>query len=204
MQVRKPAKNKVDFVAIDFETASPVRNSVCAVGIAEVLGGRIAKVSSWLVRPPILEFSPFNVAIHGITERHVRDEPQFNELWPKLWKIFRGKPVIAHNASFDMSIIRYVFDFYRQPYPKLDYFCTVAMARRAWPGLPNYQLPTVSTFLDIPLVHHDPAEDAAAAAQIALYALAHLGCRDLYDFSEQMRMRAGRLYPGGYVACSRL
>ncbi len=202
--MKMPVKSKMDFVAIDFETANSARNSVCAVGVAEVAGGRIKKVSSWLVRPPVLEFSPFNVAIHGITERHVRNEPQFNKLWPTLWKICRNKPVIAHNASFDMSVMRYVFDFYRQPYPKVDYFCTVAMARRAWPGLANYQLPTVSAYLDIPLVHHDPAEDAAAAAQIAIHALDHHGCRDLYDFSKQMRLRAGKLYPGGYVACSRL
>lgn len=68
-------------VAIDFETANAKRSSVCAVGIALVEGKEIVQRSSWLVRPPELDFDPYNIYIHGITEDDVRDKPEFNQLW---------------------------------------------------------------------------------------------------------------------------
>ena len=193
----------MNFVAIDFETANSARNSVCAVGLAEVVDGTIRQVDAWLVRPPELYFNPINVSIHGITERQVRGAPQFDKLWPRIWKICRDKPVVAHNASFDMSVIRHACDFYDRSYPRLDYFCTVAISKAVWPGLGNYKLPTVSDHLGIRLEHHDPAEDAAAAARIAIRALEASQCRDLFELSETIGLRPGQIHEGGYRPCGR-
>ena len=191
----------MDFVAIDFETANSARHSVCAVGIAEVSQGEIINATSWLVRPPELYFSPVNISIHGITANQVKHEPEFITIWPMIRKICKDRPIIAHNASFDISVIRHASDFYRQRYPTLDYFCTIAVAKAVWPGLMNYRLPTVAEHLNISLNHHDPAEDAAAAAEITIQALRESQCTDLFQLSAQIGIRAGKLYPGGYQAC---
>jgi DNA polymerase-3 subunit epsilon len=191
----------MDFIAIDFETANATRCSVCAVGVALVKDGKISKVGSWLIRPPELYFSPFNISIHGITENQVRKKPEFNKFWPKLWPVIKGKPVIAHNASFDMSVIRHTFDFYGKNYPSFNYFCTIAIAKSIWPGLMNYKLPTVSEHLNISFNHHDPAEDAVAAARIAIKALKKSHCKNLFQLSEDIGIHPGKLFPGGYRPC---
>ena len=41
----------LDFIAIDFETATGRRASVCEAGVCVVRDGRIAETRSWLVRP---------------------------------------------------------------------------------------------------------------------------------------------------------
>jgi DNA polymerase-3 subunit epsilon len=79
-----------------------------------------------------------------------------------------GKLVIAHNASFDTNVIvrscfRYGIDI-----PDANTACTVALARKAWPGLPAYRLNVVAEYLGIDLIHHDAESDAHACAQIAL------------------------------------
>ncbi len=51
--------------------------------------------------------------------------------------------------------------------PALPFVCTVQLARRTW-DFPNNRLDTVARYLDIPLVHHDPASDAEACARIVL------------------------------------
>lgn len=191
----------MDFTAIDFETANSTRRSVCAVGIAEVKSGKISKVSSWYIRPPELYFNSFNIAIHGITKKQVRKKPEFNKFWPKLWSIMKDKPVIAHNASFDMSVIRHALDFYGKQYPSVNYFCTIAIAKSIWPGLRNYKLPTVAEHLDFSLKHHDPAEDAMAAAEIAIKALKEYRCKNLFQLSGKTGIQPGKLYPGGYQPC---
>ena len=44
-------KDGLNFIAIDFETATPKRASICEVGICVVRGGEVAETRSWLVQP---------------------------------------------------------------------------------------------------------------------------------------------------------
>jgi DNA polymerase III subunit epsilon len=191
----------MDFVAIDFETANESRRSACAVGVTHVVDGRIARTESWLIRPPELRFAPIHVAIHGITAAHVRDMPSFPERWRPIWDACAGRPLVAHNASFDLSVLRQLCDWYRMPYPALDYFCTLVIARAQWPVLASHSLPTVAAHLGIRFAHHDPAEDARAAAEIALRALDEAKATTLAHLAAMHELRSGRLHPGGYVPC---
>jgi DNA polymerase-3 subunit epsilon len=95
----------MNFTAIDLETANSSRASACAVGICTVQNGAIIRCDQWFIRLEPLYFSPFNVSIHGITERDVADAPAFTELWPELLKSISG-PLVAQNASFDIGVIR--------------------------------------------------------------------------------------------------
>ena len=72
----------MSWVAIDFETANETRGSACALGVAIVEAGQVIDRASWLIRPPTLDFNPYNVMIHGITAADVAAEPAFDSLWP--------------------------------------------------------------------------------------------------------------------------
>lgn len=190
----------LDFTAIDFETANARRGSACEVGLVIVKNGRITDRMSYLIRPEPLQFDPRNIAIHGIYPQDVRDAPTFSELWPELWSTISG-PLIAHNAAFDMSVLRYSLDDFGVRYPDTDYFCTVVLARLAWPDYPNYRLNHVARELGVSFQHHDAEEDAFACARIALAACETLGAASLYDLPKRHGLRIGRLFPDGYRPC---
>ncbi len=89
----------MDFVTIDFETANNDRASICSVGIAIVKDGKLLETKYWLIRPRDLWFDPFNISIHGITEKEVQDQPQFDEIWKDILPYLCNNIVLAHNAS---------------------------------------------------------------------------------------------------------
>ena len=193
----------MNWIAIDFETANASRNSACALGVAVVQGGRIVRATSWLIRPPVLDFDPFNVSIHGITAEDVKDSPTFGQLWSEVAPSLAGQAVIAHNASFDISVLRHSLDEYGIPYPELDYYCTCNFCRAIWPGQIAYRLDVMADLLGIRFQHHDAEEDAAACAMIALECCRQTGASGLAMLADQHMITKGRLYPGGYAPCSR-
>lgn len=193
---------KYDFIAIDFETANRDRSSACALGIVVVKNLAIIEKKSWLIRPKELYFDPWNVAIHGIDEDDVINEPEFNELWDTFRRYLEGNIIVAHNASFDISVLRHVLDEYDIPYPSLSYLCTMNIARKAWPGLINYRLDTVAEFLNINFNHHDPCEDAVACTKILQNAIYNYSPKNLDELAAKLKVKPGKLYCGGYKPCS--
>ena len=73
-----------NFVAIDFETATGKRSSICEVGICVVRNGEIVETKSWLVRPENNYFSERNIEIHGIYPEDTANAPSFREVWEEI------------------------------------------------------------------------------------------------------------------------
>jgi len=191
----------MEFVAFDFETANETRRSACAVGVAWVEDGRVARSRSFLIRPPELRFAPINISIHGIKPADVASEPEFPDRWPALRKALAGKTVLAHNAAFDFSVLRALLDHYGLEYPELQYLCTWKMAKAAWPELGNHRLDTVASALDIRFSHHQAESDAIACAEIGLRIQRATGRTKIDEAAEAVGVLPGRLYRGGYCPC---
>lgn len=192
-----------DWVALDFETATGRRASACAIGLVYVHQGRIVGTESFLIQPPGNAYSGFSISIHGIDPSMTRDSPTFGELWPTLADRISGRPVVAHNASFDMSVLRYELDHQGLGYPDLEYYCTLVLSRACWPGLYSHRLPDVASHCGIAFQHHDAAEDARACAEILLRISAASGDATPCDVAARHGVRSGRLYADGYCTCSR-
>lgn len=161
----------MDFVAIDFEIANPNYASVCAAGWATVRGGVITNRGSWLCRPPAghEEFGPYNVRIHGITADTVAGQPTFGERVPDLLAhIDVGLPIVAHNAAFDIGVLEQSLATCGRSRPQTAHHCTKKWSQRLF-RLPKYTLPRVCEHLGVAIgTHHDAADDALAAAHIAI------------------------------------
>ncbi|MCA1808797.1 MAG: 3'-5' exonuclease [Kiritimatiellia bacterium] len=190
----------MQFTAIDFETANATRSSACSVGLAIVENGQIIHRIHQLLRPTPPDFHPFNVAIHGITAADVAGAPSLSEYWPILARQVRG-PLVAHNAAFDMSVLRSGLHAGAQVCPAIDYFCTLVIARLTWRNQSSYGLNRLAESLCITFRHHDAAEDAMACARIALAACARHGATSLYDLPRACGLRIGTLAPDGYKPC---
>ena len=189
----------MDYVAIDFETANERRSSACAVGVVVVKDGVCAEKISRLIRPPELRFNPFNTSIHGICAEDVKNEPEFCDLWDELRVHLDGRLVLAHNAAFDMSVLRAILDAYRIPYPELAYHCTLLVAKKVWPGLPSYRLGFVAHRLGVEFEHHKAVDDAFACAEVFRLAYRDSQATSFKNLVDRLGMEFGLLYPGGYV-----
>ncbi|MGO4187082.1 exonuclease domain-containing protein [Pseudarthrobacter sp. TAF60_1] len=160
----------LDFTAIDFETANGFRGSPCAVGLTKVRGGRVVDEASWLMRPPANHdhFEYHNVRIHGIRSEDVAGLPRFGELFPEIGAFIGGDILAAHNAAFDLGVIRSGLEVSGLAGPAYEYVCTVMLSRRCY-SLVSNSLPFAAEEAGVPLVnHHDAAEDARACAGILI------------------------------------
>jgi DNA polymerase-3 subunit epsilon len=195
----------VRFAAIDFETANSFIGSICAIGLAIVEDGCIVSRKYWLVKPhkKYNYFHPFNVTIHGITKDMVKDSDEFNTIYEnELLPLLQDRIVIAHNAAFDMSALRHVLDVYGIDYPQIQYLCTYKAALKTWDHLENYKLDTVSRFLNFQFKHHNAEEDALACANILITILSKNRSNDIGQLSDNIGLKIGQLYSGGYSPCS--
>ena len=100
----------------------------------------------------------------------VQGEPTFAQRWPKMLELMaEAELLVAHNASFDRSVMEACcraagLQMVAQPFE-----CTVRAAKDKW-KLASAKLPLVCELLKIPLQHHDAKSDAMACAKIALAA----------------------------------
>ncbi|WP_372397466.1 3'-5' exonuclease [Azospirillum sp. HJ39] len=187
-------------VAIDFETANETRTSACSIGVAWIEDGRVTATEEHLIRPRELRFNSFNSVIHGIREGDVLDAPEFPEVWAALRDRVQGRLILAHNAAFDISVLRHTLTDYGLDWPDCDYLCTVMLARRAWPALVAHKLNHLADFLGIALDHHHAGSDAEACGRIALAATRELGLGGLAEIPGT-GISFGRIAPGGYTPC---
>jgi len=189
------------WVAIDFETAS-VRGTPCAVGMVEVDQGRIRRSAGWLVRPPIFEFSPFNIALHGITPEMCRHAPDWGESLLRIEEFREGRPLLAHNAAFDVGVLRDACSVTEIPWPELTYACTLVVGRRVWPGLDSYSLPFLAAHLGVCSDrHHDAGADAEMAARIGCLALGATGASTLEDMVKSVQALMGSIGGDEWNGC---
>ena len=188
----------IDFITIDFETATTERDSPCEIGLTFVKNKQIIDTKSWLIKPRYSEFNHFNVLIHGIKPEHVADQPEFNELWKEIRPLIENQFLIAHNASFDINVLRSTLETYKLPFPTLNYSCSYIFSKKVWPGLPAYDLNTLCKINNISFNHHRAGEDSRATAELVLKAFDDAGVTSLNDFPEKLKTTIGQLYDNGY------
>ncbi len=186
----------MDLIALDFETATNDADSPCEMGLALVRGGRVEEVRNWLIKPRQWPyFSPFTMAVHGIRPQDVADAPGFAEVWREALPLMDGALVVAHNAAFDLNVLRSTLQSHRLPVPTFEYFCSVSLSRRVWPGRTGYGLGPMCAFRGITFTHHRAGNDAEAAAKLVLHAMAHTGARSLTELLARNRVKCGGLSP---------
>lgn len=184
----------LDFTAIDFETANSSNASACSVGLIKVRDGRVVDRAGWLIRPPAGhdKFTEWNVRIHGIMAADVVDAALWTEQLPALLAFADGDLMVAHNAGFDMGVIKAACSATYVPIPEIGYVCSLQVARRTY-TLDSYRLPSAARaagFEDFP--HHDAVADAEACAAIMIHAADRWGVSDLHGLAEAAGVRVTR------------
>jgi DNA polymerase-3 subunit epsilon len=150
------------------------------VGLVKFRGGKATDTFYSLIRPPVLYIRPDFTDIHGLTVDDVRDAPVFAELWENSIRPFIGDlPLAAHKADFDLDILRTVLAWYKLPIPPLKYFCSLQLARAAWPELESNALTSLGEHFGITYDAHNALEDARTCGIIVHKAAERYACTDL-------------------------
>ena len=186
----------MNFVALDLETATSVRSSICEIGITEVIDGVPQQPKSWLVQPENNEYDGMNIAVHGITPEDTKDSPSFPEVWKEVQPYLQNKIVVAHYTGFDMNALRDAFDKYGMEYPTFDYFCTFRIAKYIVKGCYSYSLDIVTDYLGIDFgTHHRAGSDSLGCALLLLKCLEMDGST-FDDLEEKYNFHRGQFAPG--------
>ena len=159
------------FIVFDVETPNRLNHRMSAIGITAIDNGTITDEFYSLVDPET-HFDYFNTQLTGIDEEAVGDAPAFPELWMKIEPLMSSGILVAHNAVFDMSVLKKCLNsydiFWKQ---STKYLCTVQMGRRVLPGM-SHKLNVLCDYYGIYLDHHDAASDSQACAKILLQYIA--------------------------------
>jgi DNA polymerase-3 subunit epsilon len=184
----------MNFVSIDFETAKYSRESACAVGLVKYQDGKAIDTFYSLIRPPILYIRPDFTDIHGLTVEDIKDAPGFMDIWDSSIKPFIGDlPLAAHNAPFDMGVLRAVLEWYEFSVPRLRYFCTLALARNVWPELESHALTALAEHFGIVYNAHNALDDAMTCGKLVLMAADKLGSANLAELLKKANVGMGSL-----------
>lgn len=152
---------EANFVAVDVETAIGKRWSICQIGLAIVEKGEIKQVISELVQPPGNEYSKWNTNVHGITPDMTQKKPTFAEIWDDIYMLLEDRPLVAHNAEFDIDCLKQTLEYFELEVPEFRSICTFRET--------GSKLDEACAAFEIELTnHHNAGADAEACARLYL------------------------------------
>ena len=155
------------FVVFDVETPNRYNNRMSAIGIDVIEDGVIVNEYYSLVDPE-QPFDYFNTRLTGIGEETVIGAPTFPELWVEIEPLMSSGLLVAHNAVFDMNVLKNCLRDYNIIWkPYVRYTCTVQLGRRLYPNV-SHKLNDVCDRYGICLNHHQASSDSRACAEILL------------------------------------
>ncbi|MCL2193383.1 MAG: 3'-5' exonuclease [Treponema sp.] len=165
-----------DFIAIDFETATEAPQSAISIGLVRYRNYRPISSYYSLIRPPRLYIRSDFTEIHGLNTGDVKDAPDFGQVWKNGIAKFIGTTMLAaHNASFDMRVLKAALEWYRLPVPCLRYFCTRNLARQTWQGLESYSLVSLAEKFGIVYQAHNALDDAMTCGKLVTLSAKEVG-----------------------------
>ncbi len=187
----------LNFTAIDFETANSSGASACSVGMVKVRDGVVVDSAYWLIQPPPGHdaFLEWNTRIHGISAADVVGAATWAEQLPRLVAFVDGDDLVAHNAGFDLGVIKTASLVTGQSVPDFRYVCSLQVARRTY-HLESYRLPVAAMaagFEDFS--HHNALADAEACAAIMIHAAQRHEADTLEQLAHVTRVKVGVIGP---------
>ena len=161
----------MEYVAIDFETANRYPDSACAIGLAlfDEDGRKLDSYYS-LIHPRVPYFDPVCTNVHHLDSRDILSSPYLDELWPDISAFIGSRALVAHNARFDMGVLKASLKGCGITPPSYEYYCTLSLSRRFIPGHACYKLTyLVDEVLNMNYQAHQALDDAYVCGKLFYY-----------------------------------
>lgn len=156
------------FIAFDLETTGTVPgvDQIVEIGAIRFVDGQPDAIYATLIDPrrPIPAGAS---AVNGITNDMVQGKPLVESMLPSFAEFCGDDMLVAHNAPFDAQFLIADIKKFETPAPKGVVIDTLPIARKVFPGLPNYKLGTLVQYLKIESKDFHRAEaDASYCGQL--------------------------------------
>jgi DNA polymerase III subunit epsilon len=152
----------MQFIAFDLETTGvcPGVDQIVEIGAVRFNNGSPEAVFSTLIDPkrPI---PPGASQVNGIFDNMLVGKPTIDQILPSFAEFCGDTIIVAHNAPFDVQFLTADIRKFEGPGPKGIILDTCNMARKVFPGLPNYKLSTLVQHLKIESTDFHRAEEDA-------------------------------------------
>jgi DNA polymerase III subunit epsilon len=155
------------YVIIDIETTggSPKNSKITEIAMYKHDGISIIDEFETLINPEI-PIPDFIINLTGINNEMVKNAPKFFEVAKKIVEFTEDCIFVAHNVSFDYSVIRQEFLTLGYDYRRKN-LCTVIASRKIIPGHASYSLGKLTSDLGISIVgRHRAGGDALATSKL--------------------------------------
>ncbi len=157
-----------EYVAFDIETTGLQQkyDAITEIGAVVIKDGKIGERFQTFVNPN-RHLTPEIIALTGITDAMLQDAPQLKEALYAFLSFVGDRPLVAHNAEFDIGFIR-------EGCRKIGiefaptYVDTLILAQNLLPELGKYKLDIVAEHLQLPAFQHHRASDDAATCGLFL------------------------------------
>jgi DNA polymerase-3 subunit epsilon len=156
---------------IDFETTgiSPAQGArATEVAIVLLEDGRVVDRYQSLMNAGV-RIPSFITQLTGISNAMVAQAPPAEAVMREAARFVGDAPMVAHNAAFDRKF--WMAELARAGLPaQQPYACTLLLARRLYPQVPNHKLGTLVDYHGLPRTGtaHRALADAEMAAQLLL------------------------------------
>src|SRR5688500_12366800 len=151
---------------IDFETTglSPTMGDrATEIAVVLVEGDQVVDRYQSLMNAGV-RISAFIEAYTGISNEMIRTAPPAEAVMAEASRFVDGRPMVAHNASFDRRF--WMAEMERADRPADEPFaCTLLLSRRLYPEAPNYRLGSLASYHALP--SSGRAHRAMADAEVA-------------------------------------
>lgn len=151
------------FVAFDLETTGtkPAQDMIVEVGAVMFDGNQAVKGYGALVDPGIPVPAEAS-AVNGITDDMLRGKPKIADILVEFAEFCGDLPLVAHNAPFDYKFLLEDVKLHKSSAPGGVVLDTLPLARKVFPGLPNYKLWTLTRHFNFPSgTFHRAEEDSS-------------------------------------------
>lgn len=131
---RKPKAKKEVEVVIDVETTGLdyTREKIIEFAGVKLVDGKIEETFETLINAK-QHIRKSSQAIHGISEDDLKDAPEEEEIYPKIFDFIGDATIVAHNAIFDFSFLnRTSKRLYEKPLEN-NYVDTQMMFKEVYP-----------------------------------------------------------------------
>ncbi len=177
------------YCVFDLETTgfSFRTDKITEIGIMKYRNGKVIDEFASFVNPqkPI----PLRVQqVTNITDEMVKEAPTIEEILPKIMEFFGDSVLVAHNADFDISFIRYNCKKQGIPFTN-TYLDTLQLSKEIFPDFKKYKLGLIAEKLGIKVeVAHralDDVDTTVKVFRVMIDKLKEQGIKTLEDIDKQ-------------------
>jgi len=144
---------KLTFVDVETTGAGLTQDRIIEIGLIRVEAGQVVESFQSLINPES-HVSPFVSTLTGIRAEDLEYAPTFSQLKEKILQLCSDSVLVAHNARFDYSRLRYEFRRAGILFSS-RHLCTVKLFRGLCPHLTHHNLDSLIGYygLDCPNRH---------------------------------------------------